>query len=189
MTRHQFELPGLDTCPLNDMGLSSFESPKTRNDLLRSLNTDNGVSGIWVTWIDAKNLYVGVLSRSLVSSSNQQKRSELLQIHRLYVSNPADPLRGNYPPRPPLIWRTLDHALKSGGCIEAEDAAAVLSQFLSPFLYAKMCVGDKECHRDLRKVMHDYVNKSSKESLLPFDMLLTTYDIALVDQHFVSQIP
>ncbi|CAN6821516.1 unnamed protein product [Brassica oleracea] len=42
---------------------------------------------------------------------------------------------------------------------------------------------------DLRKVMHDYVNKSSKESLLPFDMLLTTYDIALVDQDFVSQIP
>ncbi|CAF2047501.1 unnamed protein product [Brassica rapa] len=45
--------------------------------------------------------------------------------------------------------------------------------------------------RDLRKVMHDYVNKGSKtrKSLLPFDVLLTTYDIALVDQDFLSQVP
>ncbi|CAN6916770.1 unnamed protein product [Brassica oleracea] len=33
--------------------------------------------------------------------------------------------------------------------------------------------------RDLRKVMHDYVNKGSN----------TTYDISLVAQDFLSQIP
>ncbi|KAH0915618.1 hypothetical protein HID58_017807, partial [Brassica napus] len=29
----------------------------------------------------------------------------------------------------------------------------------------------------------------SEKSLLPFDVLLTTYDIALVDQDFLSQVP
>ncbi|KAG2302669.1 hypothetical protein Bca52824_031320 [Brassica carinata] len=52
----------------------------------------------------------------------------------------------------------------------------------TPKLEVLRYVGDKDCHRDLRKLMHDYVSKSFKESLLP-------YDIALVDQDFLSQIP
>uniref|UniRef100_A0A0D3BPZ7 Helicase C-terminal domain-containing protein n=1 Tax=Brassica oleracea var. oleracea TaxID=109376 RepID=A0A0D3BPZ7_BRAOL len=58
----------------------------------------------------------------------------------------------------------------------------------TPKLEVLRYVGDKDCRRDLRKVMYDHVNKSSKGSLLPFDVLLTTYDIALVDQDFLSQI-
>ncbi|KAL0862235.1 hypothetical protein Bca101_041353 [Brassica carinata] len=59
----------------------------------------------------------------------------------------------------------------------------------TPKLEVLRYVGDKDRRRDLRKVMYDHANKSSKESLLPFDVLLTTYDIALVDQDFLSQIP
>ncbi|KAJ4892347.1 SNF2 domain-containing protein / helicase domain-containing protein [Raphanus sativus] len=59
----------------------------------------------------------------------------------------------------------------------------------TPKLEVLRYVGDKDCRRELRKVMYDHVNKSSKGSLLPFDVLLTTYDIALVDQDFLSQIP
>ncbi|CAH8330357.1 unnamed protein product [Eruca vesicaria subsp. sativa] len=60
----------------------------------------------------------------------------------------------------------------------------------TPNLEVVRYVGDKDCRRELRKVMYDHVvSKSSKGSLLPFDVLLTTYDIALVDQDFLSQIP
>ncbi|KAF8099698.1 hypothetical protein N665_0238s0027 [Sinapis alba] len=59
----------------------------------------------------------------------------------------------------------------------------------TPKLEVLRYVGDKDRRRGLRKLMHDHASKSSKESLLPFDVLLTTYDIALVDQDFLSQIP
>ncbi|KAL6569317.1 putative helicase chr10 [Orobanche minor] len=51
-------------------------------------------------------------------------------------------------------------------------------------------VGEKEHRRKLRREMHEYVNKlplSSYVPTLPFDVLLTTYDIALIDQDFLSQ--
>ncbi|KAL6495366.1 hypothetical protein OROGR_029929 [Orobanche gracilis] len=51
-------------------------------------------------------------------------------------------------------------------------------------------VGEKEHRRKLRREMHEYVNKlplSSYVPTLPFEVLLTTYDIALIDQDFLSQ--
>ncbi|KAL6506069.1 putative helicase chr10 [Orobanche hederae] len=51
-------------------------------------------------------------------------------------------------------------------------------------------VGEKEHRRKLRREMHEYVNKlplSSYVPTLPFDVLLTTYGIALIDQDFLSQ--
>ncbi|XP_010506437.1 PREDICTED: probable helicase CHR10 [Camelina sativa] len=59
----------------------------------------------------------------------------------------------------------------------------------TPNLELLRYVGDKDSRRDMRKSMYDHVKKSSKGHLLPFDVLLTTYDIALVDQDFLSQIP
>uniref|UniRef100_A0A1J3HGP4 Chromodomain-helicase-DNA-binding protein 1-like n=2 Tax=Noccaea caerulescens TaxID=107243 RepID=A0A1J3HGP4_NOCCA len=56
----------------------------------------------------------------------------------------------------------------------------------TPKLEVLRYVGDKDCRRNLRKSIYE---KSSKGSLLPFDVLLTTYDIALMDQDFLSQIP
>jgi len=53
-------------------------------------------------------------------------------------------------------------------------------------------VGDKVHRRDLRRTLYDHVHKastSSHSSELSFDVLLTTYDIALMDQDFLSQIP
>ncbi|CAH9112666.1 unnamed protein product [Cuscuta epithymum] len=52
--------------------------------------------------------------------------------------------------------------------------------------------GEKEHRRNLRRKMHEHVTKESQVSKapsLPFDVLLTTYDIALVDQEFLSQVP
>ncbi|KFK37293.1 hypothetical protein AALP_AA4G238600 [Arabis alpina] len=64
-----------------------------------------------------------------------------------------------------------------------------ISRF-TPKLEVFRYVGDKDCRRSLRKLMYDHVKKSSsKGGLLPFDVLLTTYDIALMDQDFLSQIP
>ncbi|KAL6558267.1 putative helicase chr10 [Orobanche minor] len=51
-------------------------------------------------------------------------------------------------------------------------------------------VGEKEHRRKLRREMHEYVNKLPLSSYVPtltFDVLLTTYDIALIDQDFLSQ--
>jgi hypothetical protein len=59
----------------------------------------------------------------------------------------------------------------------------------TPNLEVLRYVGDKYCRLDMRKSMYDHVKKSSKGHFLPFDVLLTTYDIALVDQDFLSQIP
>ncbi|PON61206.1 SNF2 domain-containing protein / helicase domain-containing protein [Parasponia andersonii] len=53
-------------------------------------------------------------------------------------------------------------------------------------------VGDKEHRRSLRRTIHEQVKEQSSQTdvlLLPFDVLLTTYDIALMDQDFLSQIP
>ncbi|KAG2555429.1 hypothetical protein PVAP13_9KG246600 [Panicum virgatum] len=53
-------------------------------------------------------------------------------------------------------------------------------------------VGNKVHRRDLRRTLYDHVHKastSSHSSELSFDVLLTTYDIALMDQNFLSQIP
>ncbi|EOA26554.1 hypothetical protein CARUB_v10022613mg [Capsella rubella] len=58
----------------------------------------------------------------------------------------------------------------------------------TPNLEVLRYVGDKDFRRDMRKSMYDHVKKSPKGHVLPFDVLLTTYDIALVDQDFLSQI-
>ncbi|KAK4752505.1 hypothetical protein SAY87_021303 [Trapa incisa] len=61
----------------------------------------------------------------------------------------------------------------------------------SPNLKVLKYVGEKEYRCSLRRMMNAHVNDSSKsEGLsLPFDVLLTTYDILLVDQEFLCQIP
>ncbi|PKU66041.1 putative chromatin-remodeling complex ATPase chain [Dendrobium catenatum] len=55
-------------------------------------------------------------------------------------------------------------------------------------------VGDKEHRRALRRIMHEHLQKQSAlcnvgEAALNFDVLLTTYEMALLDQDFLSQIP
>lgn len=88
----------------------------------------------------------------------------------------------------------------------------------APKLRVLRYVGDKEHRRTLRQKMYEQVKEQSSRndvssnivtceifnnlliffffncicsqvSLLPFDVLLTTYDIALMDQDFLSQIP
>ncbi|XP_010053964.2 probable helicase CHR10 isoform X1 [Eucalyptus grandis] len=62
----------------------------------------------------------------------------------------------------------------------------------APNLKVLRYVGEKENRRSQRKMMYDHVKQhhSSTDALsLPFDVLLTTYDIALMDQEFLSQIP
>ncbi|OMP00711.1 SNF2-related protein [Corchorus olitorius] len=62
----------------------------------------------------------------------------------------------------------------------------------TPALRVLRYVGEKEHRRSLRKTMYEHVQEklSSSDVLsLPFDVLLTTYDIALMDQDFLSQIP
>ncbi|XP_015584422.2 probable helicase CHR10 isoform X2 [Ricinus communis] len=62
----------------------------------------------------------------------------------------------------------------------------------TPKLKALRYVGDKDHRRNLRRNMYQHVKNhpsSTDGSLLPFDVLLTTYDIALMDQNFLSQIP
>lgn len=59
-----------------------------------------------------------------------------------------------------------------------------------PKLKVLRYVGEKEHRRSLRRIMYEHVqawSSSSDVSLLPFDVLLTTYDIALIDQDFLSQ--
>jgi SNF2 family DNA or RNA helicase len=69
-----------------------------------------------------------------------------------------------------------------------------LSEFnkFCPSLRVIQYVGDKLHRRDLRRMMFQDVQKSSSSSHsteLPFDVMMTTYDIALMDQEFLSQIP
>ncbi|KAL6649005.1 hypothetical protein ACP70R_013229 [Stipagrostis hirtigluma subsp. patula] len=69
-----------------------------------------------------------------------------------------------------------------------------LSEFskFCPSLRVMQYVGDKMHRRDLRRKMYQDFLKSSTSTdsnELSFDVLLTTYDIALMDQDFLSQIP
>ncbi|KAK7293403.1 hypothetical protein RJT34_16268 [Clitoria ternatea] len=61
----------------------------------------------------------------------------------------------------------------------------------TPKLEVFKYVGDKEHRRNLRLKVHEHVigQLSSPNVMLPFDLLLTTYDIALMDQDFLCQIP
>ncbi|XP_058221673.1 probable helicase CHR10 isoform X2 [Rhododendron vialii] len=62
----------------------------------------------------------------------------------------------------------------------------------SPKLRVLRYVGDKNHRCNLRREMYEHVIEQSSPSYvlpLPFDVLLTTYDIALMDQDFLSQIP
>ncbi|XP_022770218.1 LOW QUALITY PROTEIN: probable helicase CHR10 [Durio zibethinus] len=62
----------------------------------------------------------------------------------------------------------------------------------TPKLEVLRYVGEKEQRRSLRKTVYENVEEKSSLSdvlSLPFDVLLTTYDIALMDQDFLSQIP
>ncbi|KAJ0112965.1 hypothetical protein Patl1_00154 [Pistacia atlantica] len=61
----------------------------------------------------------------------------------------------------------------------------------TPKLKVLKYVGEKEHRRSIRKTMYEQVKEksSSDVSSLPFDILLTTYDIVLMDQDFLSQIP
>ncbi|KAG8100814.1 hypothetical protein GUJ93_ZPchr0013g35833 [Zizania palustris] len=69
-----------------------------------------------------------------------------------------------------------------------------LSEFskFCPSLKVIRYVGDKVHRHDLRRMMSDDVQKSSTSSdsnELSFDVMMTTYDVALMDQEFLSQIP
>ncbi|KAG2672184.1 hypothetical protein I3760_13G028600 [Carya illinoinensis] len=62
----------------------------------------------------------------------------------------------------------------------------------APNLKVLQYVGDKEHRRGLRRTICEHVRAQSSSCngvRLPFDILLTTYEIALMDQDFLSQIP
>lgn len=65
-----------------------------------------------------------------------------------------------------------------------------VAQF-APQLKVLRYVGDKQYRLALRREMYEHVQRqsSSPDVQLPFDVLLTTYDIALIDQDFLTQIP
>eukprot|EP00268_Persea_americana_P027611 TRINITY_DN26957_c0_g1_i11.p1 TRINITY_DN26957_c0_g1~~TRINITY_DN26957_c0_g1_i11.p1 ORF type:complete len:449 (+),score=71.27 TRINITY_DN26957_c0_g1_i11:142-1488(+) len=62
-----------------------------------------------------------------------------------------------------------------------------------PTLRVLSYVGEKEFRRGLRRMVYEHVmqqpSSSDVQSALPFDALLTTYDIVLLDQDFLCQIP
>ncbi|XP_074323523.1 putative helicase CHR10 isoform X1 [Apium graveolens] len=57
----------------------------------------------------------------------------------------------------------------------------------APKLRVLSYVGDKDHRRSLRKNIYDHVKAEGDVTSFPFDVLLTTYDIALMDQDFLSQ--
>ncbi|XP_019188894.1 PREDICTED: probable helicase CHR10 isoform X2 [Ipomoea nil] len=64
----------------------------------------------------------------------------------------------------------------------------------APKLKVTHYVGEKEHRRSLRRKMYEHASKESLPDVLqmpslPFDVLLTTYEIALIDQEFLSQVP
>ncbi|XP_028120798.1 probable helicase CHR10 [Camellia sinensis] len=62
----------------------------------------------------------------------------------------------------------------------------------APSLRVLRYVGEKDHRCYLRRKMSEHVKEQSSQSdvlSFPFDVLLTTYDIALMDQDFLSQIP
>ncbi|CAM6097680.1 unnamed protein product [Calypogeia fissa] len=68
--------------------------------------------------------------------------------------------------------------------------ASELARF-SPQLTVLRYVGDKEEREDFRKIICNYVNKqpppSRSDPALPFDILLTTYELAVLDVKFLSR--
>ncbi|XP_020519289.1 probable helicase CHR10 isoform X3 [Amborella trichopoda] len=70
-----------------------------------------------------------------------------------------------------------------------------ISEFtnFSPNLRILRYVGDQGDRRGLRKMMFDQMSQhptiNHERCTLPFDILLTTYDIAMLDKDFLSQIP
>ncbi|XP_042512904.1 probable helicase CHR10 isoform X3 [Macadamia integrifolia] len=62
-----------------------------------------------------------------------------------------------------------------------------------PKLRVLRYIGDKLTRCSLRRTMYEHVKQQSLPSglqpALPFDILLTTYDVVLMDQDFLSQIP
>nr|DAD18452.1 TPA_asm: hypothetical protein HUJ06_019915 [Nelumbo nucifera] len=62
-----------------------------------------------------------------------------------------------------------------------------------PKLRVLRYVGDKEFRCSQRKTVYEHVKQQSSlldaQSAFPFDVFLTTYDIALMDQDFLSQVP
>ncbi|KAL1802765.1 hypothetical protein ACET3Z_031412 [Daucus carota] len=60
----------------------------------------------------------------------------------------------------------------------------------APKLRLLSYVGDKDHRRSLRRnIYNNHVKGEGDVKSLPFDVLLTTYDIALMDQDFLSQFP
>lgn len=60
----------------------------------------------------------------------------------------------------------------------------------APKLRVLSYTGEKEHRRNLRRKIYEHMNKeASDEKSLPFDVLLTTYDIILLDEDFLSQVP
>ncbi|KAH9788538.1 putative helicase CHR10 [Citrus sinensis] len=62
----------------------------------------------------------------------------------------------------------------------------------TPKLEVLRYVGEREQRRNIRRTMYEHVKEQSQMSNvspLPFDVLLTTYDVVLMDQGFLSQIP
>uniref|UniRef100_A0A1D1YTL9 Chromodomain-helicase-DNA-binding protein 1-like n=1 Tax=Anthurium amnicola TaxID=1678845 RepID=A0A1D1YTL9_9ARAE len=62
-----------------------------------------------------------------------------------------------------------------------------------PVLKVLRYVGEKEFRRSLRRTLYEHVHQSPSsyegDLAFPFDVMLTTYDIAMLDQDFLSQIP
>lgn len=75
--------------------------------------------------------------------------------------------------------------------LSVTDSWALEMANFAPNLRVLRYVGEKEKRRNLRKRMYEHVKSHSfsEVSSLPFDVLLTTYDVALLDQDFLAQIP
>lgn len=75
--------------------------------------------------------------------------------------------------------------------LSVTDSWALEMANFAPNLRVLRYLGEKEKRRNLRKTMCEHVKSHSfsEVSSLTFDVLLTTYDIALLDQDFLAQIP
>ncbi|XP_055817519.1 probable helicase CHR10 isoform X1 [Solanum dulcamara] len=60
----------------------------------------------------------------------------------------------------------------------------------SPKLRVLSYTGEKEHRHNLRRKIYEHMNREASDAKsLPFDVLLTTYDIVLLDEDFLSQVP
>ncbi|KAK6804347.1 hypothetical protein RDI58_002131 [Solanum bulbocastanum] len=60
----------------------------------------------------------------------------------------------------------------------------------APKLRVLSYTGEKEHRRSLRRKIYESMNREASDAKsLPFDVLLTTYDIVLLDEDFLSQVP